>query len=70
MPTFSSSCPWCHAWNPIDAEPTFCRECGHMADRSRLECRCPRCLAPAHPRVTREAVEAALDYLKNRRREP
>jgi hypothetical protein len=37
----STSCGHCHAMNPLSVQR--CRECGHDAHRSRMECSSPRC---------------------------
>lgn len=41
MPT-TTSCSWCHAHNPITAD--VCSECGHDAQKARMDCTCYRCV--------------------------
>src|SRR5262245_53703967 len=53
----SSSCPWCHALNPVGAR--YCRDCGHEAHVVRAACRCNKCAAGgAGELVTEEDVQA------------
>lgn len=44
----SQSCSWCHQINQLTITlggimASFCSNCGHRADKSRLECDCPSC---------------------------
>lgn len=40
----SRSCGWCHEMVPLhQGRPTYCPNCGHRADVSRLLCDCLRC---------------------------
>ena len=55
------SCSWCNHLNPDDAR--FCTECGHRADKPRMECDCSRCITPrliAHP-MTLDELHQALE---------
>lgn len=43
-------CPWCHASVELVGAPNLallCQKCGHMADRPRLDCKCPKCFQSA-----------------------
>jgi hypothetical protein len=60
------SCGWCHALNP--ATERYCKDCGHEAHVSRMECRCPRCTRVPEP-IAEQDVEAVLAELRRRQSE-
>lgn len=57
--TVCTTCSWCHEMNDVTPPPpVFCGNCGHRADRARLDCDCDACRRCAALAAERLAADA------------